>query len=116
MATAPLTLSRVKPFADAWSATWTLDTGDQGAPIEMVMASEKSVQVTGTFSGSTAVIQGSNDGSTWVTLTDPQGTALSFTSGGLEAIQEHTRYVRPSVSAGTGTGLVVTIFMRGQMV
>lgn len=115
MATATLSLTRVKPFADAWAASWTLATGDQGAPCEMVMASEKSVQVTGTFNTSTVVLQGSNDGTNWVTLTDPQGNALSFTSAALEAIEEHTRYVRPSVSGGTATALTVTLFMRGQM-
>lgn len=116
MATIPLTLTRAEPYADAWVATWTVSTGDDGAPVKLPQANDRSVQVTGTFATSTVVLQGSNDGSTWVTLNNPQGTAVSFTAAGLMAIQEHTRYMRPLVTGGTGTGLVVTLFAKGQMV
>jgi len=38
-----------------------------------------------------------------VMLTDPQGTALSFTAGGLSTILQNPKYVRPNVTAGDGT-------------
>lgn len=114
MATAPLSIVRAKSWGDAWVASWDLGNADQGAACEMIMASDKSVQIEGTFGGATVVLQGSNDGSNWKTLSDPSNTALSFTSAGLEAVLEHTRYIRPSSSGGTGTAVTVTVFMRGQ--
>jgi hypothetical protein len=90
----------------AWHILWeTLTTTNaDGDPVEMPGHSDRSVQVVGTFgSGGTVDIEGSNDGSTWAILTDPQGNALSFTAAGLEAVAELTRYIRPNVSAGDGT-------------
>jgi hypothetical protein len=83
----------------------------------MPAANDRSVQVTGTFgSGGTLLIEGSNDGGvTWGTLNDPQGSALSFTSSKIEAIQELTAMIRPRVSAGDGTtALAVYVLVRGQ--
>lgn len=90
--------------------TWsTVTTADTCTPINKGSFRDRTVQVTGTFSGSTCVIQGSNDGTNWVTLTDPQGNALSFGATGLETIMEAPLYTRPSVSGGTTTGLTITI-------
>lgn len=105
------------PYAgqDVWTCSWaTLDSDDSGDPLEMPEAADRSVQITGTFgSGGTIVIQGSNDGTNYVTLTDPQGNALSKTSAAIEQIEEITRYVRPLVTAGDGTtALVVTMLLR----
>jgi hypothetical protein len=115
MAIRPITITRTQPWGDAWTAVWTVDTGDQGSPVELPGANDRSVQVVGTFATSTVVLQGSNDGTNWFTLNSPQGTALSFTASGILAVQEHCRYMRPSVSGGTGTGLVVTLFCKGQL-
>jgi hypothetical protein len=82
----------------------------------MSQANDRSVQVTGTFSTSTVTIQGSNDGTNWFTLNTPQGTAMNFTAAGLLAVQEHTRFIRPIVTGGTGTALVITLFAKGQYV
>ena len=73
--------------------------------IEMTEWADKSVQLVGTFNGGTVVIEGSNDGVTPITLTDPQGNAISKTSGFIEQILEVTRFVRPRVTAGTGVDL-----------
>lgn len=100
----------------AWVVSWSsMANGDDGEPLQNPGSSDRSVQVTGTFgAGGTVVIEGSNDGTTYKTLTDPQGNALSFTAASLEAIQEVTRYVRPRVTAGDGTtSLTVTICMTG---
>lgn len=95
---------------------WTgLLNTDTGAPFERTDYSDRSVQVTGTFgTGGTLVIQGSNNGTNWSTLTDPQGNALSFTAAGLEQVQELVRFLRPNVTGGDGTtSLVVTMLARG---
>ena len=61
------------------------------------------VQFTGTFDSATAVLQGSNDGSTWVTLNDTLGTAISFTAAGYAEVSTALAYIRPSTSGGSGS-------------
>jgi hypothetical protein len=89
----------------SWICLWeTLTSANAvGDSLEMTAWSDRSVQFVGTFDSATVVLQGSNDGTTWVTLTDPQGNAISKTAAGLEAISELTRYVRPSTSGGGGS-------------
>jgi hypothetical protein len=87
---------------------------DDGEAVELAGYADRSVQVQGIFDTTTVVIEGSNDGVNYHTLTDPQGTALSFTAAGLRAILQIARYVRPRVTAGgAGTDITVTMFMRG---
>lgn len=102
---------------DTWLTTWSsLANGDDGDPLLMSGATDRSVQVTGVFGGGQVVVEGSNDGTTWATLTDPQGTSLSFTSSRLKAISEATAYIRPRVVSGDGTtALNVYILGKGQV-
>lgn len=100
-----LTITRVpSAYNRAWVVSWNLSNSEAGDPFENPGSSDRSVQVGGTFGvGGAVVLEGSNDGTNYRTLTDPQGNALSFTSAGLEAISEVTRYVRGRVTAGDGT-------------
>jgi hypothetical protein len=79
-----------------WLYEWlAVANGDTGAPIETIE---------GTFSTSgSCTMQGSNDGSTWHSLTDPQANAITKTAAGIEVIVEAPRYIRPSVTAGDGS-------------
>lgn len=78
---------------------------------------DRSVQIVGTFDSATIVLQGSNDGATWATLTDPQGNVISATSTKLEQIEECTRYIRPSASGGGGSqDIDVYVFATGYRV
>jgi len=116
MATRVHTVEEIKPFGDrAHIIQWTgLLNGDDGDLMEMPGSLIRGVQFTGTFgSGGTIVLEGSNDGTNFVTLTDPQGNAISKTSAAIEAIQELTRYIRPRVTAGDETtALVATVIVR----
>lgn len=79
-------------------------TGESGNSLPLAQYADRSVQVEGTFgAGGVISIQGSNDGVNYVTLTDPQGNPLSFTSAGLEAITEMVAFIRPVVLSGDGT-------------
>lgn len=78
------------------------------APFELPEYGNRSVQVAGTFNGGTLTVEGSNDGTNWAALTDPQGNSLAFTAAQIEQIQEITRFVRPRVSAGAGVALTVS--------
>ena len=100
------TIAEVKGFLEkAHVITWeALANGDTGSPIEMPGSDIRSVQFDGTFgTGGTIVFEGSNDGTTYFTLTDPQGNAVSKTAAALEAIEERPRFIRPKVTAGDGT-------------
>lgn len=94
---------------------WTgLLLNDTGSPIEGVDFADRTVQIGGTFStGGSVTLEGSNDGTTYFPLTDPQGNAITKTAAALEVIEEGPRYIRPNVTAGDGsTNLTVTIWAR----
>lgn len=88
-------------------------TNDVGSPIPFVGHADRSVQVIGTFGTNGSVrIEGSNDsGTTWATLTDPQGNALDITGAKMEAITEICELARPHLTAGDGTTSVNVIFV-----
>lgn len=92
-----------------WNA---MGNDDTGSALEMPGSSDRSVQVVGNFGGATVTLEGSNDGTNYATLTDPQGNAISMTSTGLEMISELTRYVRPKTAGGTGTDVDVFLLVK----
>lgn len=95
-------------------STWAaIPNGNTGEPFEWPGFADRSVQITGTFGGGTVVIEGSNDGTNYVTLNNMQGSALSFSAAGFKGVAEISRYIRPSVSGGDGTtAITVTIVAR----
>ncbi len=96
-------------------ATWSgLLNTDDGAPIMLPQWPDRTVQVTGTFgTGGTVLIEGSNDGTTYNTINDTAGSALSFSAAGFKVCNEVPLYLRPRVSAGDGTtSLKVAIVLR----
>jgi hypothetical protein len=90
--------------------TWTgLLNGDDGAPFEAADFDRDTLQATGTFgTGGSITMQGSNDGTNWVTLTDEANAALTFTAAGGDRAVQNFRFVRPIVTAGDGTTSLVT--------
>ena len=87
--------------------TWETLTSTNAAGTAFLQAGTSmaiaAVQFTGTFGGATAVLQGSNDGTNWVTLSDLLGTAISFTAAGYAELGTAMAYIRPSTSGGDGT-------------
>lgn len=116
MTTRTATRTAIATYGDkAHVIQWSgLVNGDDGDPLEMPGSADRSIQFTGTFGvGGTIVLEGSNDGTNYVTLTDPQGNAISKTAAGIEAVLELTRYVRPRVTGGDGTtSLVATMLVK----
>ena len=102
---------------DAIVVTWTAfaAAGDVGQPLQRVDLSDRSVQVTGAFAGATIVLEGSNDGANYFTLSSPAGAALSFTAAGLMQVNEPVAFVRPHVTSGSGASLTVTLTARRTM-
>lgn len=94
--------------------TWgAINTNNQTAAIvEMPDFNVKSVHFHGSnFDGATISLHGSNDGTNFIVLTDPQGTNIAKTASSIEQVQEHTRFIRPvGASIGTNTSVVVTVY------
>ena len=114
MATIPLERIQTgssRAFVSRWEA---LQNGDDGEPLKFVQYTDKSVQVYGTFGvGGSLRFEGSNDGTNWAVLTDPQGNDLNLTTSKIEMVTEATLYVRPVVTAGDGTtSLSVLVLMK----
>ena len=85
---------------------------DDGTPVELPDYADRSIQVQGTIGAAGNLrVEGSNDGTNYVVLTDPQGTALTIVAAGvIEQIQEITRFIRPRITAGDGTTNLVCTF------
>lgn len=118
MATITPTSTKITTLDDnAHIHSWTPMTfsgTDVGTAIQMPGSADRSVQVTGTFgAGGNVRIEGSNDGTNYAVLTDPQGNALDVTTAKIETVMELTRYIRPRVTAGDGTtSLTVTLLVK----
>lgn len=99
---------------DGWKAVWNMAAGDIGLPTQLGGNADRSLQVDGTFGPAGALVaEGSNDGSIYHQLTDPQGTPISITSPFIKQVTETTMFFRPHVTGGDGsTALVVTAFFR----
>lgn len=91
--------------------TWALTSANtDGLPIEWVQWADRCFTGTGTWGGATLTIQGSNDGSTWVTLNNAQGTAATATADKALQIVEVPRFVRPNLTTA-GVGAAVTVIL-----
>lgn len=116
MATITPTAENISGDGSVIKRTWTTltTTNDNGSPFPFAAWVDRSVQVTGTFgAGGTLRWEGSNDGTNYVALTDPQGNSLDFTAAKIEAVTEICALARPRVTAGDGTtSLVVTLVAR----
>ena len=92
--------------------TWTnLNGGDVGSAVKAANWTVKSVTVSGTFTGVSGTIQGSNDGTSFYDLTDAGGSAISFTAAGVKAIRENTLYIRPNVNGSVSGSLQFDVIM-----
>lgn len=92
--------------------TWPLTATDDGMPVGYAQWSDRSVQFTGTFGAGTVLLEGSNDGgTTWATLLDSKGNAISITAAGLVQIGQLAELVRPRASVAV-TSVVATMLAR----
>jgi len=106
-----------KTRAFTWAAMGNADVGDW---IQIPKDPDKVFQVFGTFGGATVVLQGTNDpnaittpsSANPITLTDPLGNNVSFTSAGMKQVLEDPIFVRPSTSGGSGTSITVILSSR----
>lgn len=110
------TVAKVETGANVTIHTWNLTTADPtGDAVELPMASDRTVQFTGTWGSATAILEGSLDNVTFLGLNDPSSTAISKTADGIEAVLENVRYIRPRLSVvGTGAAVKAVLMSRNQ--
>ncbi|MEK9725184.1 MAG: hypothetical protein VW405_17110 [Rhodospirillaceae bacterium] len=93
--------------------TWTLTSADPTGTEVICNIGDKCIQYDGTWGTATFSLQGSNDGTTWYTLTDPQGNSITGTADRMEQIMETPKYLRPNLTtAGAGATIVAVIYVR----
>ncbi len=98
--------------------TWNLTTADPtGDAICNPGASDRTVQFIGSvFGAATVVLEWSLDEAVYVTATDGQGNAISFTDEGGEMVAENALFFRPKLSvAGSGAVVEVRLLSRSTM-
>lgn len=103
--------------ASAVRITWTgLLNGDSGEAVTFGVYTDRSVQVVGTFgAGGSVTMQGSNDNTNFVALSDARGNALAINSARIEQIEDLSYSIKPVVTAGDGTtSLTVVLFARSK--
>lgn len=94
----------ITPTTTVWA---TLASGDNGVGVEAGYAKSINIQLRGTFTATTVVVEGSNDGITYFQLDDIEGTAISKTAESLIEIRDRPRYIRPRISAGGAATAVI---------
>lgn len=100
-----------------WSAMANDTDKNTGKAWTMPFLSDKTVQIAGTFDTSDAVvIEGSNDGTVYATLTDAQGSNLSATANfGPKTILQNPQFIRPRVTAGGTNGSIAVTIVAASM-
>lgn len=106
MATITHVPTDIKTFGDhATLILWeTLVNTDDGSTVEAPGSSIRSIQIVGTFDTTTIVIEGSNDGTNFVTLEDVENNAMSYTAAAFASPRDVPRFIRPRITADGGSG------------
>lgn len=96
------------------TATWVLGNADSGVAIQAPDAADRSIQLFGTFGSATVVVEGSNEivPTTYATLNDAAGNALSKTSAGVFFVAEDVRWLRVRSSGGSGSAITCILLAR----
>lgn len=93
--------------------TWTITENDTPVAITgLADYPDKTIQVSGTFGGTSIDIQGACrvTSPAYISLTDPQGNALNaITTARIEAIEENVDAIKPVRTGGASTSVVITL-------
>ncbi len=112
MATAVITRSMEVGSADGSiiKLSWPLTTANaDGASFQLPEFSEICFTATGTWGGATFAVEGSNDGTNWVALSNSAGgAAATATADKAITIVERPLHIRPKLTTA-GSGAVITV-------
>ena len=96
-------------------SVWTpLGDSDTGTPEQLSRFQYHSILMAGTAGGATITVEGSEDGVSYITLKDVNGSNISATvvpaRFDMVNVPMHTR---PKTASGSGTSVTVTITSKG---
>lgn len=116
MAAIAPTITDVSPTGDgsALQVVWTPVTSagsDTCNPVYYPKHSTKSIQVSGTFGGSSTALNGSNDGTNYAALNNPAGSAIAITAAKVSGVLENTAYIQPVNTGGTASSVSITMLL-----
>lgn len=97
-----------------WTGVSTADTMTAFGPITGKSLEFASVLLSGTWGSSTVTLAGSEDGTTFVTLKDRTGTAVSATADARFELSTSASYLKPASSGGTADNVDVVVVLRGK--
>lgn len=86
---------------------------DTGLPVSVGERPDGSVQAVGTFGSATVTLQGTNDGTNWVTMTDELGNNVTFAATGLKMFLPRVWKIRAITTGGSGTDVDVFLLLGG---
>ncbi len=113
MAVIPIIATQEPTGTNITMYSWlTMGNADTGTPMSDPDKPDMTLTVDGTFGGATVVLEGSNDGTNYHTLTNPEGVALSFTAAAISLVTEVPLWIKPATSGGSGTSLNVYVLAR----
>ena len=95
--------------------TWALtSTNTDGAPVQMPEWADVTWTFSGTWGGATAAVEGGNDGSAFMALSNAAGgTAATASANKCMTIIERPLHVRPNLTtAGSGAAITAIATMR----
>lgn len=105
-------------MAGNWDAQWDdITENDTGKAVEVPAGIQRLViQVNGDLTTSGAItMQGSNDGTNFGTLQDPEGDNIVISTANVMWRLDHIpRYIRPTASAGTAVAM--DVYVHGQVI
>jgi gamma-glutamyltranspeptidase len=76
-------------------------------------ATNAAVQILGTFGSATITLQASNEGTTFYSIKDMHGTAISTTSAAGFEFVSSAAYLRPTSAGGTADDIDIILTLRG---
>lgn len=108
-------IAYTKPEKGAYHQTfkWTgVTEADTFAPVRLDRPiNAYTIQVSGTFGGSTVALHGSLDASTFAAMKDANGVAIGLTAAGLATGGTLVLALKPVASGGTSASLTVTLMV-----
>jgi hypothetical protein len=91
---------------------WVLTTADHtGDAVINVDFADRTLTAVGTWGGATMTVEGSNDGTNWMPLSDAAGAAdATAATNKAMTVVELTRFIRPRLTT-PGSGATVTVVL-----
>jgi len=115
MATIVPTVLDISPRQDGsvfrviWASVTQADTCQQ---VQFPQYADKTIQVAGTFGGTSVAVNGTIDGTNFAALTDQSGTTIAITTAGIKQVLQNAYQIQPALTGGAGVSLTISMIFR----